>query len=409
MRIRDFLIGLLVPKFLVRFDRFLLLNHPQFWFARIHYVAFYALLANGLVVVLMYTLPIQIHHIETIDIFFNIAQVIIGVCAIWWFVSRFYLSAIERDISSSGLERLKSALYMFCLGVLVFPLCLLELSTADVMSGLIGTEEVEQDCTRLSRFSSMDLSIPDTIRTQEEILSIYLSRLYSRPSTPSILDTLEAQIDTLESQVEVEMFLLIEKYQGTKPDSSDANAIHSIGSKADSNCQRLRESVARPYGRQWVYILFFLMLNLYIFFYLSELNFPGGIFDFFLCFFVLLLPLSSTSSGSTILEDIIAGNQIALLDGSIKLSTLGFLMLGIILFSLYQVSQIQHLERHSDLKEVSLHTLSLALSTTLSFVVIYLGFDSQYFVLLLFLAPASFILVTPYFHRCFTRLYALPE
>ena len=82
MKIVQSIKSFLNPEFIQKADHFLLINYPRIWSSRIHYVAYYGLLAN-IILNLLVLIFLQPHQI---DEFINIIILIVMVIEVIAFI-----------------------------------------------------------------------------------------------------------------------------------------------------------------------------------------------------------------------------------------------------------------------------------------------------------------------------------
>ena len=116
MKIPDYILNLLNPKWLKKIDRYLLLNYPRFWVTKIHYVVY-----NGLLVNIVFNLFVFIFIDPTqIDEFLWYFIIFVMFCEIavliFWFIQQsLYNSKNEYCNTHYTIDLLETIICMICI------------------------------------------------------------------------------------------------------------------------------------------------------------------------------------------------------------------------------------------------------------------------------------------------------
>ena len=118
------------PPILRTIDRYLLLNKPFLWSSRVHYVFYYGLLIN-LVLILLTLILIQPHQIDELTQFILPFLVIFEICAFFFWMFRQSIFNLEQDYGKQRNFFRRSALeiitYLFCILIVFSPSVLIPL------------------------------------------------------------------------------------------------------------------------------------------------------------------------------------------------------------------------------------------------------------------------------------------
>ena len=109
----------LSPAFLLKFDRHLLLNHPQIWATKIHFLAYFGLLWTLLVSLRALTLNISLHSVPDPELQFSLLFIPLVIGAGFW-AFKVYLFRPERHFGTySGRSDFgNQMIYLFGIGLL---------------------------------------------------------------------------------------------------------------------------------------------------------------------------------------------------------------------------------------------------------------------------------------------------
>ncbi|MBW4614568.1 MAG: hypothetical protein KME21_15090 [Desmonostoc vinosum HA7617-LM4] len=88
---------ILSPQALQKFDRYLLLNQPRLWVFKLHYVAYYALLANLLIIFLVIIYPIKPDHVFIFSQINFIFLPAVGITAFYYWWIQQYLYDVKKQ------------------------------------------------------------------------------------------------------------------------------------------------------------------------------------------------------------------------------------------------------------------------------------------------------------------------
>lgn len=119
MKIPTFVLSFVNPERLKKIDRYLLLNHPRYWVTRIHYVAYYGLLAN-IALNLFILIFLQSQHIDEflwyVVIFVIFAEA--GVFIFWLIKQSLYNPEKEYGHARYKIALVEVLVYVLC-GIII--------------------------------------------------------------------------------------------------------------------------------------------------------------------------------------------------------------------------------------------------------------------------------------------------
>ncbi len=122
MKIPTFVLSFVNPDWLQKIDRYLLLNYPQFWVTRIHYVVYYGLLAN-IALNLFILIFLQSQHIDEFIWYFVLFVMLAeaGVFIFWFMKQSLYNSEKEYGHARYKIALAEVTVYVLCAIIIASP------------------------------------------------------------------------------------------------------------------------------------------------------------------------------------------------------------------------------------------------------------------------------------------------
>lgn len=160
------ILNLLIPSFLKKFSNYLLVNHPFIWKTRIHYILFYAFIANILAITIGLTLPVSLNYIpdyEGVKVISILLMALSGLAYLFWI---FLLNRDKKDILTAGRAGTSALIYL----VAVFILFTSALTFSHVIrfqvSNLISYQELRADYRQYTQQLSFLSQAKDKVEGQ---------------------------------------------------------------------------------------------------------------------------------------------------------------------------------------------------------------------------------------------------
>ena len=118
MRILRSIIIFLQPKFLARVDKYLLLNYPRLWIAKIHYILFYGVLANLVLngLVFVFIQPRQLYSFAHTTVWFIIIPELL--IFLYWFYSQLLFN-VEADYGNTHYTAAWTEIIVYLTGLII--------------------------------------------------------------------------------------------------------------------------------------------------------------------------------------------------------------------------------------------------------------------------------------------------
>ncbi len=88
----------IIPKFLKRFDDYLLINHPIIWISKIHYVLFFTLIVTAVTSLIAFAIPITVSSSDNFELL-HFLFIVVGIVMLCFWV---YKNAIHNHEKSYG-------------------------------------------------------------------------------------------------------------------------------------------------------------------------------------------------------------------------------------------------------------------------------------------------------------------
>ena len=174
---------ILFPPFIEKIDRYFLLNRPRLWVLKLHYICYYAILANLLIVFLVFLSPFKTYYLSTFlfpgFVILSIGELILFIY--WWYKQSLY--NIEKQYGKT----LPNKIFLEIIG---YSICILLIASGTIVFYVSTAVKIQSTIPRSQVI--VDALMLDSILLENKFQENYVS------SQPGYLNRLKAYLNSNE-------------------------------------------------------------------------------------------------------------------------------------------------------------------------------------------------------------------